>query len=80
MRKKGTFLLLLCFFLFAGWDGFAVAKANDYSNDPGDVNTVNNDHDTQQVPIDGGLVFLLAAGAGYGLKKYRSAALQKKEQ
>lgn len=26
----------------------------------------------KSVPIDGGLVVLLAAGAGYGLKKYRS--------
>lgn len=29
--------------------------------------------DPQDIPIDGGLSLLLAAGAGYGIKKYRDA-------
>jgi hypothetical protein len=28
--------------------------------------------DTEDVPIDGGLSFLLAAGTAYGIKKYRN--------
>ena len=29
--------------------------------------------DPQDVPIDGGLTLLLAAGVGYGVKKYRDS-------
>jgi len=29
--------------------------------------------DPQDVPIDGGLTLLLAAGVGYGIKKYRDS-------
>lgn len=40
--------------------------------------------DPQDVPIDGGLSVLLAAGVGYGVKKYRDAkkakAAEEKEQ
>lgn len=77
MRKNGTSLLLLCFLLFAGWDGLPVAKANDPLDDPGDDETIGNDPDSQQVPLDDGLVFLLAAGAVYGLRKYHAAARSK---
>ena len=70
MRKNGTTLLLLCFFLVAGWNGLPVANAGDPYEDPGDKDTIGEDPDTQEVPLDSGLVFLLAAGAVYGLKKY----------
>ena len=29
--------------------------------------------DPQDIPIDGGLTLLLAAGVGYGIKKYRDS-------
>ena len=79
MRKKGTFLLLLFFFLFAGWGNSPVAQFNDPVNEPGDGNQLD-DPDLQEVPLDGGLLLLLAAGAGYGLKKYRSATRPKSEE
>lgn len=34
--------------------------------------------DPNDVPIDGGLGILLAAGIGYGVKKYRDAAKERK--
>jgi hypothetical protein len=36
--------------------------------------------DPEDTPIDGGLGLLLAAGAGYGIKKYRDAKKIQKEQ
>ena len=36
--------------------------------------------DPVDAPIDGGLVVLLAAGAGYGVKKYRDQRKKKSEQ
>lgn len=77
MRKNGTSLLLLCFLLFAGWDGLPAARATNPLDDPGDNHTIDNDPDSQQVPLDDGLALLLAAGAGYGLRKYHSAARPK---
>jgi hypothetical protein len=41
--------------------------------DPGGLPAVND------VPLDGGLSILLAAGVGYGIKKVRDGRKQKKE-
>lgn len=35
--------------------------------------------DSPDAPIDGGLSLLLAAGAGYGIKKYRDGRKKKSE-
>lgn len=35
--------------------------------------------DPEDTPIDGGLAILLAAGVGYGIKKYRDSKKDKKE-
>ena len=73
MRKRTTMLLLI-YFLLAGWNGFPVARADD----PGDKDTLDEDPDTQEVPLDTGLVFLLATGVVYGLKKYKADIEPKK--
>lgn len=36
--------------------------------------------DPQDVPIDGGLSLLLAAGAAYGVKKYRDGKKKQEEE
>lgn len=78
MTTKRTTLLLLCFLLSAEWDGFTVAPVGAQQDEPGDDDTIGTDPDTQEMPIDGGLVVLLAAGAAYGLRKYRTGIQQRK--
>lgn len=73
MRKKMS-MVFLFFFLLAGRH-FSPLQAQ--TDDPGGDNTVGTDPDTQQVPLDGGLALLLAAGAGYGLRKYRHEVREK---
>jgi len=39
-----------------------------------------DDADSADVPLDGGLSLLVAAGAGYGVKKYRDSRKQQQKQ
>ena len=43
------------------------------------VDQIDSPPDPSDTPIDGGLAFLLAAGAAYGVKKYRDASLKEEE-
>lgn len=72
MKTKFLRLVLVSFCLLSLGTGVLSAQE---SSSPGDE---EGDPDQRQVPIDGGLALLLAAGAGYGLKKYRSAANRQK--
>lgn len=74
MRKFILKLFLLALLLTAGSASVQTAKAGDTE----DVGTQSTDSETP-LPIDGGVILLLAAGAGYGIKK-RRASLQKKRE
>ena len=58
---KVTFLALLVFFYLIPVVGFA--------QDPGDPGDPGFDPDA---PIDGGIGWLIAAGVGYGVKRFRN--------
>lgn len=55
---------------------------DNYSNHDDDDNNYSHDDndDSNDVPLDGGLSFLLAAGAGLGIKKAADIKAKKKEQ
>lgn len=72
------------------FDGEPIESEEDYSN-PFDENTFEEgdivgsdappfDPDDPDVPIDGGIGLLLAAGAGYGLKKIRDRRSAKEQE
>jgi hypothetical protein len=76
MRKQFKTLLLFCFLSIAGFNHMPVAKAEDCG---GNNQLPCGDNPDIPMPLDGGLAILLAAGAGYGIKKYRSEQKRKKE-
>ncbi|HRO43421.1 MAG TPA: hypothetical protein PL009_11350 [Flavipsychrobacter sp.] len=49
-----------------------MSTINSYAQDPGDPGG-----DVDNVPIDGGVSLLIAAGVGYGAKKLRDARKKK---
>ncbi len=57
--KKGNIYLLITIIITMCFPLFTIAQGGGLPAAPADV------------PIDGGLSFLLAAGVGYGIKKYR---------
>jgi hypothetical protein len=61
---KKFFLVSIFTFLFGVFNSFA--PPSDPPGDPGDPIT-----DPSAVPIDGGLIFLAAAGAAYAAKKIK---------
>ena len=69
--KKNLITLLLLLFLLTGMAGAGLAQ------DPNDAAATTTTPDLNgptppnDVPIDGGLCLLLAAGLGYGVKRYR---------
>ena len=65
MKKRSLYLILVMFFCMAMP---MIAFADDDPIDPNDV------------PIDGGLTLLLAAGAAYGVKKYRDGKKKQGEE
>lgn len=68
MRKHLKTFLLLCYFFLLG--SGSLYEANAQGTGGGCFGT-EEDPDNP-CPIDGGLAFLLAAGAAYGVKKYRA--------
>ena len=79
MMKKYMMITLLLFLLMTGGAGIAFAQdPNTTSGTTPDPNTTsgttpdpNGPAPPNDVPIDGGLAVLLAAGVGYGVKRYR---------
>lgn len=74
MKKQLRYLLMLVFVVF----GTVVYSQGDPPEDPGGNPGGNPPVDGTDVPIDGGAVLLLAAGAAYGAKKLRDK--KKKEE
>jgi hypothetical protein len=73
MKQGINKILVLSFFIFLSLCFPSLVQAQEVDPGPGpDAPTA--------VPIDGGLVILLAAGAGYGLKKYRNNRRKEKEE
>lgn len=74
MMKNYMMITLVLFLLMTGPAGATFAQdsnttdPNTTSDPTPDPNGPNSPND---VPIDGGLSLLLAAGVGYGVKKYR---------
>jgi len=50
------------------------------SGDDDNYNNYNDDDDNSEIPLDGGLSFLAAAGAGLGIKKLRDNRAKKKSE
>jgi hypothetical protein len=71
MKKNLKMFLLLSFLIF----GFAGSnKVWCQGPPPSDCTPGHPDYDEENcIPIDGGLAILLLAGAGYGVRKYRSS-------
>ena len=69
MKKNFLKKALLCFSLALGLSLVAVAQ------DPGGGGGLGD----TDAPIDGGVSLLIAAGVGYGVKKYRDGKKKKEE-
>lgn len=48
---------------------------NSYAGDPGDIPVVF----PEDIPLDGGVSLLIAAGVAYGVKKYRDYRMNSKQ-
>lgn len=76
MKRYGTLLVILALFLVMLVVLPGVLHAQDPSDPVDDPSGIDPSGDID-APIDGGLGFLIVAGVGYGIKKYRD--LKKKE-
>ncbi len=69
MKRYNTWLVMFALFLIV----LLVFPGMVHAQDPSGLDPASD----IDAPIDGGLGFLIAAGVGYGIKKYRD--LKKKE-